>query len=270
MRNYAFVKMMMLATLACVLSQSANAQAATAPVANAVANMVTSRSAEALTTDALDVTINLEAGSQQVSTPTPRASYITLEAIAVNNKAFSYRPSVGFRGSGNFSLPAGFYLREEVETATEFKVAPPVSGEGRYFASRTTVEKDIATPSTDIAVSALAGFDVGHYGNDLYGKTVARIRAGLAARWNDAGSGIPHVRVSASAIVPISDQNKLWGFKTTADGFYSFPHSFFGLTGGAEVAVANAKESFTSRRAWGSTYNVHAGVFVNLSAIAGY
>jgi hypothetical protein len=215
-----------------------------------------------LTLTSVLLLVCLTANAQQPVTPTPLASYLAFEAVGIDARQIAYRPSVGFRASGGFGLPASLYLRQEFETVNEFKVA---SGEGRSFLSRTTVERNLRG-----LVSGLAGLDISHFGNPSYSKTAVRARAGASAAWLDPVSRMPRVRASVAAIVPVSDQNKLWGFKTTADGFYNFPHSFIGVTGGAEVMVANVKDSFTPRRGWAPYYTVHGGVFVNLSAISGH
>lgn len=204
--------------------------------------------------------------SVSAQAPTPRASYLAFEAVAINATDFNYRPSVGFRGSGNFAVGGRLYLREQIETDTEFKVA---SGEGRYFASRTTLELDVARPSDKTAVSILAGFDVSHFGNPTYSKTAVRARAGVAGRWIDPGTGTSRLEAGFAIIVPLHDPNKLWGLAAQVDGFYAFRHSFLGVTGGVGVTVANAKDSFTPRRGWGEVFNAHAGITINLSAIAG-
>lgn len=200
----------------------------------------------------------------------PRASYLAFEAVGVNATDFGYRPSIGFRASGNFMLPKELYLREEIETATEFKISPPVSGEGRYFASRTTIEKDIAEPSTETAIAAIGGLDIAHFGNDLYKKTAVRASVGVSGRWNNSDTRMPRVEGSVAIIIPLHDQNKLWGGNAKLSGFYDIPHSFIGITGGVDVLVANAKDSFTPRRGWGEVFSAHAGITINLSAINGY
>lgn len=202
------------------------------------------------------------AQSSQNYEPATPAAFVSVSAIGTFAGEFGYNsPGAGAVIAVGIPLPRNLYLTEDLWIVREHKTG---FERGRTVAALTGLQYHL--PS---GVSLRAKLQITNHTNELYTKWATR--ANLGAGWArlSKSSALPLIELESLAQLPLSDQNKSWGLKTSIGGFYEFPHNAFGVKGKLTGAVMNARDSFTPRRGWARYGSVEFGVFVNLSAIAG-
>ncbi len=197
--------------------------------------------------------LGLEVKAQQPASIAYAGANARIKAETLGFDGVGIGPSIGV----GVRLPRKLYLTEDLDVTFENKFGLK---EGRTVGSTTGLQYHFNN-----LLFARGGLLIKNHSNEAFSRTVTRVELGGGAQVLNSASLLPMIEVSAFAELPLKNVNEVKVFKVRARGFYEFPHSAFGVMG----KVEGAREFFDG--GWrGHGFVVEGGVFVNLSALAGY